>query len=68
VEGHLNRNWRRNNAELRVLISEVEKLLEKFESWQLTWMRRIYNNEADALCSAIITERRANNPWHKRAV
>lgn len=68
VEGHLNKGWRRNNAELRVMINEAEKLLSKFDRCELTWMRRIYNNEADALCTAIITERRANNPWHKRVV
>lgn len=66
VEGHLTKGWKRNIDELRVLISEAEKLLTKFQQWEIKWTKRTGNVEADALCSATILAEQMKNPWRKR--
>ncbi len=66
VEGHLVKGWRRNNDDLKVLIAEAQLLLSRFIAWELHWVPRDDNSEADALCTETIRARQLGNPWVKK--
>lgn len=65
VRGHLTEGWKRNNDNLTVLIREAEQLLERFHEWEIHWVRREENSEADALCGETIKIRQQANPWRR---
>lgn len=63
IVGHMLKGWRRNNDELRGLIQEAEVLLLRFPIWDIQWVKRADNAEADELCTQVILAAHANNPW-----
>jgi ribonuclease HI len=65
VCGHLTKGWRRNSDELRVLIGEAAKLLDKFNEYGLHWIPREQNTEADKLCGNTIAATQQSNPWRQ---
>lgn len=65
VQGHLMKGWKCNIDELRVLKRECELKLATIPRWDIKWVRRSENKEADKICGEEIERIRALNPWRK---
>ena len=62
--------WRLRNDDLRPLVYEARKLLERYYPgrWKLTWARREENTQADYYCGLAIQAGRYRNPWTRRSL
>lgn len=52
-------SWRVNNDRLAALHKEVKVLLAAFDSWQISWVRREENKEADRVCNEAMNKRKS---------
>ena len=67
VRNQIEENWRCKDDELKVLQKEAIKLLEKFPSWKIKWIKRDKNKQADKLCTdAIYAGMRRTNRFMKK--
>lgn len=70
VWGHMTQGWKRNIDELKMLIRDAEKLLHAhYENdqtgerhWQMEWIPRERNCDADAACTTAINKARKRDP------
>ena len=63
-----NGRWRVKSDEIRPLVTEVRKFLDKHfpHAWSLEWFERADNSKADQLCTMAIQAGRFRNPWTRR--
>jgi len=67
VRNQIEGNWRCKDDELKVLQKESIELLEKFVHWEIKWIKRDKNKQADQLCtSAIYAGMRRKNRFMKK--
>jgi len=66
VCNHINGKWKVKQAELRPFANEAVKFLDKFDNWEIIWIKRDKNQKADALCTAAIYAGMHRNPFFKR--
>ena len=56
VANQINGSWKVKDADIRVLFSKAKKLIENFEDFSITHIRRELNSEADQLANDAINE------------
>ena len=56
VANQINGSWKVKDADIRVLFSNAKKLIENFEEFSITHIRRELNSEADQLANDAINE------------
>ena len=56
VANQINGSWKVKDADIRVLFSNAKKLIENFEDFSITHIRRELNSEADQLANDAINE------------
>ncbi len=49
VVKQINREWKTKNEALRLLRTQAEELLSRFETWRVEWIPRTENRRADEL-------------------
>lgn len=64
-------NWQIREHRLRPLVSDVKKLLSKFDgNWKFTHVKGHsgdeFNERCDELCTSVILAQRDRNPWRQR--
>ena len=56
VANQINGSWKVKDADIRVLFSNAKKLIENFDDFSITHIRRELNSEADQLANDAINE------------
>lgn len=56
VANQINGSWKVKDADIRVLFSNAKKLIENFEEFSITHIRRELNSDADQLANDAINE------------
>jgi len=56
VANQINGSWKVKDPDIRILFSKAKKLIEKFEIFSITHIRREFNSEADLLANEAINE------------
>ena len=56
VANQINGSWKVKDPDIRILFAKAKKLIEKFERFSITHIRRELNSEADLLANEAINE------------
>ena len=56
VANQINGSWKVKDPDIRLLFAKAKKLIEKFEKFSITHIRRELNSEADLLANEAINE------------